>query len=46
MGGLKVHFFKGCQKSVSNSNFDFSRGSRLSIDIDFAKVEISQAPRR
>jgi uncharacterized membrane protein YfcA len=32
--------------AFSNSNFDFSRGSRLSIDIDFAKVEISQAPRR
>ncbi len=31
---------------LSNSNFDFSRGSRLSIDTDFAKVEISQAPRR
>jgi len=31
---------------VSNSNFDFSRGSRLSIDTDLAKVEISQAPRR
>src|SRR6266852_1336148 len=31
---------------ISNSNFDFSRGSRLSIDTDFAKVEISQAPRR
>jgi hypothetical protein len=30
----------------SNSNFDFSRGSRLSIDTDLAKVEISQAPRR
>jgi len=30
----------------SNSHFDFSRGSRLPIDTDFATVEISQAPRR
>jgi hypothetical protein len=31
---------------VSNSNFDFAKGSWLSIDTDFAKVEISRAPRR
>jgi len=31
---------------TSNSNFDFAKGSWLSIDTDFAKVEISRAPRR
>ena len=37
---------KSAGTNSSNSNFDFSRGSRLSIDTDFVKVEISQAPRR
>ena len=37
---------KSPMTDASNSNFDFSRGSRLSIDTDLAKVEISQAPRR
>ena len=32
--------------AFSNSNFDFAKGSWLSIDTDFAKVEISRAPRR
>src|SRR6266446_4513379 len=37
---------QGMDNSLSNSNFDCRRGSRLSIDTAFAKVEISQAPRR
>ena len=41
-----IQRFKRQLSMDSNSNFDFSRGSRLSIDTDLAKVEISQAPRR